>query len=146
MKNLELEAETIQVSIYCDIIVQILKRHIELSLNKLLVFSYLIKKEHLMPYKIYNGNNTQDIVCKCISLLAGDYGDYCNSIQYIIKAIHLLITDEIVQFKNNLLSCQPDIKIEEKVIYDENMFMEKAIEASKKMTDRQFLKEVTYNV
>lgn len=145
MRNLELEAETIQISIYCDIIVQVLKRHKELSLNKLLVFAYLIKKQRLIPCKIYNGNNTQDIVCKCISLLAGDYDEYCNSIQYIIKSIHLLITDEIVQLQNNRLCCQPDIKIG-KVTYDENMFMEKAIEASKKITDRQFLKEVTHNV
>jgi len=144
-RSLELEAETIQVSIYCDIVVRILTRHIELSINKLLVFAYLIKKEHQIPYKIYSGNNTQDIVCKCISLLAGDYGEYCDSIQYIIKAIHLLITEGIVHLENNLLRCRPNIKIE-KAIYDENMFMEKAIEASKKMTDKQFLKEVTYNV
>lgn len=145
MRNLELEVETIQISIYCDIVIQILKSHKELSINKLLVFAYLIKKERLMPYKVYNGNNTQDIVCKCISLLTGDYNEYCNSIQYIIKSLHLLITDEVVQLENNLLRCQADIKVG-KVIYDENMFMKKAIEASKKMTDRQFLKEVTYNV
>lgn len=145
MRNLEIEAETIQVSIYCDIITRILKRHFELSLNKLLVFAYLIKKERLIPYKIYNGNNTQDIVCKCISLLAGDYGEYCNSIQFIIKAVHLLIIDEIIQLENNVLHCQSDLKME-KPIYYENLFMEKAIEASKKMTDRQFLKEVMYNV
>jgi hypothetical protein len=145
MRNIELETETIQISIYCDIIVQILKRHIELSLNKLLVFAYLIKKERLIPYRIYKGNNSQDIVCKSISLLAGDYSEFCNSIQYIIKAIHLLITDEKIQLENSLLRCQPDFKIN-KTIYEENMFMEKAIEASKKMTDRQFLKEVTYNV
>lgn len=145
MRNIELEAETIQISIYCDIIVQVLNRHKELSINKLLLFAYLIKKERRTLFKIYTGNNTQDIVYKCISLLAGEYYEYCNSIQYIIKSIHLLITDETIKLENNLLSCQRDIKIG-KVIYDENMFMEKAIEASRKMTDRQFLKEVMYNV
>lgn len=145
MRSLELEAETIQVSIYCDIIVQVLKRHKELSINKLLVFTYLIKKERFIPYKIYKGNNKQDVVYKCISLLSGDYDGYCNSIKYIIKSIHLLVADEIIQLDNDLLRYRLDKKAEN-VIYDENMFMEKAIEASKKMTDRQFLKEVMYNV
>ncbi|OOP72804.1 hypothetical protein [Clostridium beijerinckii] len=145
MRNLELEAEAIQISIYCDIIIQILKRHKELSINKILVFAYLIKKERFIPFKIYNGNNTQDIVFKCISLLSGDYDEYCNNIQYIIKSIHLLITDKLVQLDNNILSCNANVEIT-KVVYDENMFIEKSIEASKKMTDRQFLKEVVHNV
>ncbi|SDL24813.1 hypothetical protein [Natronincola ferrireducens] len=145
MRNLKLEIEAIQISIYCDIIIHILKKHKELSISKLLVFSYLIKKERFIPSKVYNGNNTQDIVCKCISLLAGDYDEYCNSIQYIIKAIHLLITDKVLQLRNNHLHCKTDIKVK-KTLYDENIFMEKAIEASKNMTDRQFLKEVMYNV
>lgn len=45
MRNLKCESETIQVSIYCDIIKQILKRHKELSVSKMLVFSYLIKRD-----------------------------------------------------------------------------------------------------
>jgi len=145
MRNLEFEAETIQISIYCNIIVQILKRHKELSINKIIVFAYLIKKERLIPCKVYNGNNSQDIVYKCISLLAGDYDGYCNSIKYIIKSLHLLILNETVQLENNLLRCRLDKKMGN-VIYDENMFIDNAIEASKKMTDKQFLKEVIYNV
>ena len=44
MQKLELEAETIQISIYANIIMNILKKHGELSINKMLLFSYLIKK------------------------------------------------------------------------------------------------------
>lgn len=134
-----------QISIYCDVIKGILKRHKELSVNKMLVFAYLLKKERFMPGRIYNGNNTQDIVCKSISLLSGDYDEYCNSIQYIIKAIHLLVNDGTLQLQNSLLMHNSDTK-SEVVICHENMFIEKAIEASKKITDRQFLREVTYNV
>jgi hypothetical protein len=145
MRKIELEVETIQLSIYCDIIVQVLKKHQELSINKILLFAYLIKKQRLIPFKIYTGNNTQDVIYKCISLIAGEYHEYCNSIQYIIKSIHLLITEKKIHLDNNLLRCPKDTKIG-KVIYDEDMFIEKAIEASKKMTDRQFMKEVMYNV
>ena len=45
MQNLELEAETIQISIYTNIVLNILKTHGELSVNKTLLFSYLVKKE-----------------------------------------------------------------------------------------------------
>lgn len=145
MRNLEVETEAMQISIYCNIIIQVLKKHDQLSVNKLLVFAYLIKKERLVPRVVYNGNNTKDIVYKCISLLAGDYAEYCNSIQYVIKAIHLLKINEFIIFNDGLLCCKQEIAVD-KVIYSEDAFMEKAIEASKKMTDRQFLKEVTCNV
>ena len=45
MQNLKYEVEAIQISIYCDIIKQILRKHEELSLSKMLVFSYLIKND-----------------------------------------------------------------------------------------------------
>ncbi len=38
MQNLELEAETIQISIYTNIVLNILKRHKELSINKMVFF------------------------------------------------------------------------------------------------------------
>lgn len=145
MRNLKLEAETIQVSIYCDIILQVLKKHKELSINKILVFSYLIKKDRFIPNNIYNGNNTQDIILKCLSLLSGDYVEYCNSIQFIIKAIHILKINALVILENNLLHSLTEVNVG-KVIYEESAFIEKAIEVSKRMTDKQFMKEVTHNV
>lgn len=49
MQILELEAETIQISIYTNIVLNILQKHKELSLNKMIFFSYLIKKENFRP-------------------------------------------------------------------------------------------------
>jgi hypothetical protein len=145
MQNLELEAETIQVSIYTNIVLNILKSHKELSVNKTLLFSYLIKKEKFRLGKIYNANNTQDVVCKAISLLSGEYAEYCENIKFILKAIHLLVISKRIELNGCLLSWINGQKVA-KSLYQESPFIEKAIEESKKMSDRQFMKEVTSNV
>src|SRR5690606_11343513 len=111
----------------------------------LLFFAYIIKKERYIPNKIYNGNNTQDILHKCISLISGDFVEYCNSIQFIIKAIHLLEKNGKIFFENNQLRCLEEGR-KHKVIYEENLFIEKAIESSKKISDKQFMREVIQNV
>lgn len=145
MRNLKSESETIQVSIYCDIIEQILKRHKELSVSKMLVFSYLIKRDKFTYRSVYTANNSQDIIYKGLSLLAGDYVGFCDSIEYIIKAIHLLKLKNIIGLENNIIIEISNTGIG-KAVYEESMFLGKVIEASKKMTDKQFMKEVTYNV
>jgi hypothetical protein len=90
MRNLKYESETIQISIYCDIIKQILKRHSELSISKILVFAFLIKNDNYLLSNVYNSNSSQDLIYKGLSLLAGNYNSFCESIEYIVKAIHLL--------------------------------------------------------
>ncbi|ALP36059.1 hypothetical protein ASL14_07640 [Paenibacillus sp. IHB B 3084] len=147
MSKLKLEAEVFQVSIYCDIILNIIIKHKILSVNKVLMFSYLIKKDRLIPNNIYNGNNTQDIIYKCISVLSGDYVEYCNSIPYIIKAIHLLNIKGRIGLENNQLHClsEPE-KSTDKPVYGESLFIEKAIEESRKLSEKQFLREVMNNV
>lgn len=145
MQDLELEAETIQISIYTNIVLNILKNHGELSVNKILLFSYLVKKEKFRLGKIYNANNTQDIVCKAISLLSGEYAEYCENIKFILKAIHLLIISKRIELNGYLLFWINGLEVE-KSLYQESPFIKKAIEESKKMPDRQFMKEVTSNV
>lgn len=51
MQNLELEAETIQISIYTNIVLNILKTHGELSVNKTLLFSYLVQKRKIQTWE-----------------------------------------------------------------------------------------------
>lgn len=145
MQDFKLEIEALQIGIYSNIIKQILNRHDDLSVNKILTFAYLVKKEKFIMYKVYTAKNTQDVVCKAISLLAGQYTEYCENVTYILKAIHLLIEKEQIKINNNVLSVKENIEME-KVIYEENSFLQKAIEMSKKMTDRQFMKEVISNV
>lgn len=145
MQNLELEAETIQISIYVNIVLNILKRHKELSVNKILLFSYLIKKEKLRLGKIYTANNTQNVVCKAISLLSGEYVEYCENMKIILKAIHLLIISKKIELNGCLLHWIDGTEVKAN-LYQESPFIEKAIEESKKVSDRQFMKEVTTNV
>ncbi len=145
MRNLKYESETIQISIYCNIINQILKKHKELSVSKMLVFSYLIKNDNYVPKSIYTANTSKDLIYKGLSLLTGDYMGFCDSVEYIIKAIHLLKSKGLIGLENNIIIEISNTKIG-KMVYEESMFLEKVIEASKKMTDKQFMKEVTYNV
>ncbi len=145
MQNLELESEVIQISMYMDIILNILKKHKELSISKIMLFSYLIKKEVFRLGKVYSAGNTQDIVYKAISLLSGEYEEYCENLKFVLKSIHLLKTNNQVMMNGCLLYLANDIELNSK-IYLESPFIEKAIEASKRMTDRQFMREVMANV
>lgn len=145
MKNLELETEAIQIGIYSNIVMNILKINSHLSVNKIALFSFLIKKDKFKLGKIYTANNSQDVVCKAISMISGEYENYCKEIVFILKTIHLLIQDCKVENKGHLLSLCEGITIE-KALYPISAFIEKAIEESNKMTDRQFMKEVTSNV
>lgn len=145
MQNLELEAETIQISIYVNIVLNILKRHRELSVNKILLFSYLIKKEKFRLGKVYTASNTQNVVCKAISLLSGEYAEYCENMKIILKAIHLLIIGNKIELNGCLLHWIDGTEVKTN-LYQESPFIEKAIEESKKVSDRQFMKEVTTNV
>lgn len=145
VRHLKFEAEVVQISIYCNIILTILKKHKELSINKALFFAYIIKKERYIPGTIYNGNNTQDILHKCISIISGDFVEYCNSIEFIIKAVHLLEKNGKIHLENNQLRCLEDVRMH-KGIYEENLFIEKAIESSKRISDKQFMREVIHSV
>ncbi|MEX3615461.1 hypothetical protein [Paenibacillus glucanolyticus] len=145
MRQLKIEVESIQVSIFCEIVLDILRKHRRLSINKTLVFAYLIKKERFIPNSVYNGNNTQDIIYKCLSLLSGDYLEFCNSVEFIIKAIHILKTRGIIIVENDLLFFKDNLSASQS-IFKETKFLEKAIEYSKGMNERQFMKEVTNNV
>lgn len=145
MQKLELESEVIQISTYSNIVLSILNKHHELSINKILFFAYLIKEEKYRLGKVYTANNKQDVVCKAISLISGDYIEYCESIKFILKAIHLLINNRKIEINGTIISRKNIIKHDE-IMYQESAFIEKAIEESRKMSDKQFMKEVVANV
>ena len=105
----------------------------------------MIKKEKFRPRKIYTANNTQNVICKAISLLSGEYTEYCENVKFILKSIHLLIINQKIELNGCLLSWINGQEVE-KSLYQESPFVEKAIEESKKMSDRQFMKEVISNV
>lgn len=145
MRTLELQSESIQISAYCDIIYLLLKNHQKLSIWKTAAFTYIIKREQLLDTKIYNAQHTRDLIQKGLSFLAGDFENFSVGVPYIIKAIHLLINANIIKLESNLLTLtntQPTYK----PVYNESNFLKKVIEESKLMTDRQFMREVIFNV
>ncbi|CAI3539571.1 MAG: hypothetical protein KIC47_03400 [Clostridium sp.] len=145
MKRIEIEMELIQIGIYCNIISDLINKYEQLSIIKISVFAYLIKKNKFIPNKVYTANNTQDIISKCISLLSGDYEEYCKSMKYIIKSMDILISANKLCVKNDLLIRNENTRVE-KSIYVRDAFLENTIKSSNKISDRQFLKEVIQNV
>lgn len=145
MKRIEIEMELIQIGIYCNIISDLINKYEQLSIIKISVFAYLIKKNKFIPNKVYTANNTQDIISKCISLLSGDYEEYCKSMKYIIKYMDILISANKLCVKNDLLIRNENTRVE-KSIYVRDAFLENTIKSSNKISDRQFLKEVIQNV
>ena len=145
MKRIEIEMELIQIGIYCNIISDLINKYEQLSIIKISVFAYFIKKNKFIPNKVYTANNTQDIISKCISLLSGDYEEYCKSMKYIIKSMDILISANKLCVKNDLLIRNENTRVE-KSIYVRDAFLENTIKSSNKISDRQFLKEVIQNV
>ncbi len=146
MSKNDLYLETIQTSLYIDIILNVLDNHNKLSLNKIIFFSFLIKKERDNVQSVYKSNNKNNIVFKAISLISGSFEDYCNSMEFIIEAIHILIVNQLIVLKDGYLY-KGDYIIEKRIKNNiETTFIKKAIEESEYMTDKQFLKEVMDNV
>ena len=78
-------------------------------------------------------------------MLSGNYKGFCESVEYIMKAIHLLVKCDAVIIENTILKPLSTAD-RPNMVYQESLFIENTIEASKKMTDKQFMKEVMYNV
>lgn len=140
MKN---DMEVIQLSIYCDIVMTILKKHKNLSINKILVFSYLLKKNKFYAKAVYDGRSSKELVTKALSLLNGLCDDYLNNLLYIFQAVDILIEAQKIELNENILCLKEERYI---TTYSESLFWERVIEDSSKYTDRQFLKEILNNV
>ena len=143
--ELKQELEIVQISIYCDIVTMLLKEHKILSLVKLAVFSYLTKKENLIQNSVFRSSNTKEIVNKYLSLLSGDLDNLFISYEYILKAIHILIKNEIIELKGILILTKDNMELSN-FVFKENDFTKKVIEKAKRMSDKQFMREVLSNV
>lgn len=72
VSNLKLQSEVLLLSSYCKILNELFHVQRELTLPKTVVYAYLIKKEDVENFKIYNAKNTKDLMYKSLSILAGD--------------------------------------------------------------------------
>ena len=141
MNSLAKEAEAIQLSIYCDIVCQILFLHRSISVNKLLPIAYILKRYDLYK-KTYTTRDTNDLAYKLISFLNGRFSDYCKDIDIITKSLHLLILNGNIAFEDGILFFQERKDSAKSLLYDENTFFYNAIEECRKMPEIQFLKEI----
>ena len=138
----EQESEILQISHYSEIIIQILYMHKALSLIKLITFAYIIKNGE---YDLYNSKNTKELTYRSISLLSGNYSDFINNIKPILKSINILVSNQRIELENSIVKLI-HYKSVLNQMYEKESFIYKAINDSKRMSDRQFLKEVITNV
>lgn len=142
MSSIEQEAEIMRISRYCEIIVQILYMNNIMSLLKLITFAYIIKTG---KYNLYTAKSSKELVYKSISLISGDYKNFINDTEVILKAIHILSSNKRIKVEKSVVQALHIVSVLNQ-IYEKNSFIYKAINESKKMSDRQFLKEVISNV
>lgn len=137
--------EIYQLSVYCDTVYTILKQHRDLSIVKLIFFSYVINKERFFNRSVYNSKHTTDILSKEISTINGDFVGYANTTLYIIKAIHILTQAKKIKIEGNIAHLVDD---EYKCVKrnEESKFVFNVIEKSKSWSDKRFMREVLHNV
>lgn len=140
-EKIKLESEIVQVSMYCEIVENILCEHKKLSVVKTLLYAYLIKNNHFLRKNIYSGNNKNDLMYKSISMLSGNYENFCESIEFILKAIHLLLENDRLHLENEVLLFK-NSTAKDVMIYKATNFLNNAISESQRVDDKQFLKEV----
>lgn len=101
MDNIDFEAY--QLSIYCDTVYMIIKQHKDLSIAKLVFFTYAINKGRFLEKDVYNAKSIRDVLSKEISTINGDFVGYANATPYILKAIHILSQAEKLRVDGNVV-------------------------------------------
>ena len=94
---------------------------------------------------MYNSKNTKELTYRSISLLSGNYSDFINNIKPILKSINILVSNQRIELENSIVKLI-HYKSVLNQMYEKESFIYKAINDSKRMSDRQFLKEVITNV
>lgn len=136
--TLKRQAEAFQLGVYCDIIKDLLLRYRSMSIIKIIVFSFWIKKQKSLQVECFSAHNSTDLVFKALSQLAGRYDELICQLPYIFEALDILIKNQICDIHVSEVMCL----IPTRPAKLENSFIYLAIEESKSFTDRQFLGEV----
>lgn len=137
--------EAYQISVYCDTVYMIVKQHKDISVAKLVFFTYAINKERFFDKDVYNAKNTQNVLSKEISTINGDFVGYANATPYILKAIHILAQAEKIRIEGNIVHLL-DLEFSYAKCNSESKFVYNVIEDSKSWTDKRFMREVLHNV
>lgn len=137
--------EAYQISVYCDTVYMVVKQHKDISVAKLVFFTYAINKERFFDKDVYNAKNTQNVLSKEISIINGDFVGYANATPYILKAIHILAQAEKIRIEGNIVHLL-DPEFSYAKCNSESKFVYNVIEESKSWTDKRFMREVLHNV
>lgn len=137
--------EAYQISVYCDTVYMIVKQHKDITVAKLVFFTYVINKERFFDKDVYNAKNTQNVLSKEISTINGDFVGYANATPYILKAIHILAQAEKIGVEGNIVHLL-DPEFTYVKCNSESKFVYNVIEESKAWTDKRFMSEVLHNV
>lgn len=137
--ELDKAIEVVQVSMYCDIIKNLLAYHRSMSIVKVAAFSYTIKKIVYLHGNCYTAKNRSDLVLKFLSQISGCYDEFCVQLPYILESLDLLIKTGFCELHETELLCQHPASVSAE---NYGAFTVAAIEESRDYTDRQFWKEV----
>lgn len=138
-KTLDLQIEVVQVSIYYDLIRRILIKNRSISIVKVAVISFIIKKREFFQKSLYSAKNTNDVLLKFLSQASGLFDELCEQLQYIIEAIDILAANGDCEVHEGEIICNSSNRL---MVKGFDAFTESAIRQSIHYTDRQFLKEV----
>lgn len=138
------EYEAIQISVYIDAVYTILKEHKDMSIIQLSFYSYVVNKTRFLEKEIYTAKTKKDIVVKAISVISGDFEGFSNAMPFILKAMHIMNKSGLIKVEGNVVHlCNKEYKsINAKLSNFEN----KAINESKRWSDKRFIKEVLHCV
>lgn len=137
--------EVYQIGVYCDTVYMITKEHKDISIVKLIFFTYAINKERFFDKDVYSAKNRKYILSKEISVINGDFEGFANAAPYILKAIHILAQAEKIGIEGNIVHLV-DAEFNYTKRNVESKFVSQVIEESKTWTDNRFMKEVLHNV
>lgn len=143
MSKNQLLAEAILISSYCDIVIKLMQISKEMSICKVIIFTYVMKKKRFAHQEIYKGNTENDVLFKFISEISGAYEDLCSNLEYIFKAIDLLVSNNNLIIEDDVLKYKGT---SEQPLYVVSKFTQKAILESRYVTERQVMKEVMHIV
>ena len=142
MNSYGIESEIVITSAYCDIIYSIAVKAEIISVNKAMPFAYLIRYYSDNSDLVYDLKTNRDYVYKALSLLGGQYENYQRDIPRIIEAIDIMIHAGVLIYKDGMISSTNKLKMKHTIF----PFFLKAIIESKKVSERQFMREVIRNV
>ena len=145
MEKENLKYEALQLAIFSDIVSMLSREIEEISLIKLIVFSFIVKR-NAYSGTVYNLKTKKNILEKLLSTMLGEMERFNENLVYIVRAIDLLVKNNVLKVSGNSVYYLNSDKDFSSHRYKIDSFTHKAIDESKYLSDEQFISEVIANV